>query len=783
MEERVVRLESYYTTEDAVALQCRTIAGGLVEVTVQPWSESVVRIRISRHGAGFEPGIELCQSPQRLLPFVDEGERHLRITCGKLALTIQKEPFGVQLTGPDGARLLCSQHNDLDVRELPKVYPLLLQHEDGVSRIVQAFEIADDEHFYGFGEKFTRLDKRGQSLDLWNWDAYGVGTERSYLNVPFWFSSNGYGVFVNTARRVTCHVGAPPVSLDSFVLEVDGDAVDQFVIWGPEPATILAHYTALTGRPPVPPKWSFGIWASRAPYLTQQEVQSVVAELRRRQIPVDVINLDGMAWLPFKHRCDFTWDTERWPDPKALVRFLDDHHVRMCLWEYPYVAVGTEMFREGDAKGYFLKTPSGATYILNWPIGFPPSAIVDFTNEQAVRWYQSKHQALVDAGARAFKTDFGEQVPEDAVASNGLSGRWLHNIYSVLYQKAVYDVVSKAPGGGVNWSRSGWAGCQRYPIHWGGDPQSTWAGMADSLRGGLSAGLSGIAFWSHDIGGFYGPQPDARLYIRWAQFGLLSSHARFHGRGLREPWAYGEEAERIFREFARIRYSLLPYLFSCAHVARDTGLPVMRALVLEFPDDPPSRIEETEYLLGPYLLVCPVLTPQDERWVYLPPGTWHDWWTGEVLRGSSWQRLNVPLDRIPLYVRQGAILPRVSPTEYVPQGRWRDLAIEVYPSGDGYFIVHDEGESIEVATRREGGHYTVSLSGLPYPVVVRVKAIGRPSTILLDERALPELSGRPERQGEVSEGSEGWWVDGGDVLVRMQAETRHRALRISVRRG
>lgn len=405
---------------------------------------------------------------------------------------------------------------------------------------------------------------------------------------------------------------------------------------------------------------------SRAFYQTAEEALDVAQKLRQRAIPCDVITLDGRAWHKMETRFDFSWDPGRYPDPAGFVRRVRDLNLHLCLWEYPYISVQNPLFMELAEKGYLLKAPDGQPYIhhwLPWPLDtfiahLQPSGIIDLTNPEAFAWYRDMHRELFEIGVSVMKSDYGEAVPEEVIAYNGDTGGRLHNIYALLYNRCVYEASQQFSGReGLVWGRAGWTGSQQFPVQWGGDPQCDWEGLGASIRGGLSWGMSGAPFYSHDIGGFAIGVPEVELYIRWAQAGILCSHTRFHGIGPREPWYYGEEAEAIVKKWLAWRYRLIPYLQGCALEASLTGLPVMRAMPLAFPHDRLAWSFEEQYMLGPALLVVPVLVPGGKVRFYLPAGVWYDIWSGERIEGPEMLERTVPLEHIPVFGRQGTVLP------------------------------------------------------------------------------------------------------------------------------
>ncbi|HET9339957.1 MAG TPA: alpha-xylosidase [Casimicrobiaceae bacterium] len=538
--------------------------------------------------------------------------------------------------------------------------------------------LASGEPVYGLGEKFGPLDKRGQLVHSQVEDALGVNTGLSYKNTPFaWSPGTGggaWGVFVNTPARVTHGVGHPDWSHRSYGIVVDDEALDLFLFAAATPAGIVDHYTQLTGRAPGVPRWSLGLWVSRAYYKTPEEAAEVAAKLRARKIPCDVLTLDGRAAWKVETRFNFRWDPDRFRDPRASLAAIKAHHLRVCVWEYPCVSVHDPLFAELAQRHYLLTTESGDPYVFGWdtnpatsPFGsvltpLPESGIVDFTNPAAYAWWRDQHKGLFDDGVDAIKSDFGEQVPRDAVAFNGDHGARLHNVYPQLYNQCVYDATArfqaKNAGPPIVWSRAGWAASQRHPIGWGGDPQSDWEGLAASIRGGLSHGMSGNPYHSSDIGGFYGAaQPDAELYVRWLQATVFCSHIRVHGIGEREPWAFGPEAEAIVRKWLAFRYRLIPYLERVVVQATRTGLPVMRAMPFAFPGNPLVQRFETQFLCGDALLVAPIVAAGGEVDIALPPGAWYDLNTRARHAGRQVLRYRASLDQFPVFGREGHALP------------------------------------------------------------------------------------------------------------------------------
>lgn len=587
---------------------------------------------------------------------LEEDDSGWVLDSGSLKIRLSRLPWALTVSDASGRTVFEQRDEDKQIAgaiTLPTGYSTDI---DGRVQFHEVFSLNPDEHIYGLGEHYGSFDRKGQRIVSWSRDPIGALTSTvAYINIPFLLSSRGYGLFVHHHSKITYELGNP--ALQTAAIRVADPYLDYFFIYGPSLKEIIGRYGELTGRPVVPPLWSFGVWWSRCMYRNRQQVEGIVERLRELDIPGDVIHLDPL-WLKGRanKRLDgihFEWDEEAFPDPEGFVKWLAERGYKLSLWEIPYVYTGTEMHREGVEKGYFAKRPDGEPAR---PTENPAETVLpDFTNPEAVAWWKDKHRPYLKMGVAAFKPDYGEAVPKDAVFSNGRTGEQVHNLYPLLYNKAVYEVMQEERGEAMLFSRSGYAGSQRYPINWTGDAPCSWGGMAATLRSGLSLSMSGISMWSHDIGGFWNPRrmepPDSTLYIRWAQFGLLSSHARFHGVRGREPWYYGEKAVEVVREFAKLRQRLLPYIYSRAQEAAETGMPVVRPLVLEYPDDPVAATVDYEYLLGPDLLVVPVMNAEGKATVYLPEGEWRDWWTDDRLRGPLHLRLDVAIERLPLYAR------------------------------------------------------------------------------------------------------------------------------------
>ncbi len=586
---------------------------------------------------------------------------------------------------------------------------------------VECFSLGPSEAVYGFGERFTALNKVGQTVDLVMVEGTGTTTRRAYKNVPFWVSTAGYGVFLNTTARATAWIGSLHAS--TIQVGIEEDVLDYYVVLGDIP-TVLSRYTALTGRTPQPPPaWSFGWWQSKISYRSADETVAIARRMRAEGIPLDVLHLDT-HWYRQDWRCDLEFAPDRFPDPAAYLAELRGLGVRVCLWQLPYVPEGSDYYDELLAVDGFVKTADGDVYDtgLCWTPGYEGVVgAIDFTNPRAVEVYQGRLRRLLELGVAAIKVDFGEQAPIDGVYADGTPGHLAHNLYPLLYNRAVAEVTEAVTGERIMWARSAWAGSQRYPLHWGGDSSTSWDNLAPQLAGGLSLGLSGFQFWAQDIGGFLGDvRADPELLVRWVQAGVLLSHARIHGTGVRELFELPDDVRDLCVDAIRLRYRLLPYLLATARDSVDRSLPVARALVVHHQDDPTTWPIGDQWYLGDALLAAPVLSPSGRRRAYLPAGGWVDWWTGERLSGGRWLDLDVPLDRTPLWQRAGTVVPLGPDRQHTGDGPTDPLVLRV-ADGPGTYELAVPLEDGTVTVRHRDGD--VSWEG-PAPGQVVVERNG-----------------------------------------------------------
>jgi alpha-D-xyloside xylohydrolase len=640
----------------------RTAAGfraateaGSIEVSV--FAPDILRLTLGKL-SGPDFGILVGKSEPPAGVEVAETDDGVGLTAGDLRLVVRRGPL--RLTLSRGEQVLLQSTTDGTFGERLRLPPFARAGESWLA----AFALESGEAVFGHGEKWGPLNHRGQLLRSRVEDALGVNGEASYKNTPFAWSPRGWGLFVHRTATVTHGVGHPAWSHRSYVLDVEDEALDLFLIAGNGPATILERYTWLTGRPPRLPRWSLGAWFSRAFYKDADEALGTARKLRARRIPADVILLDGQAWQDNQTRFRFEFDAARYPDPKA---FLDELHAlnfKVCVWEYPMVSRRGPLFADFEAKRWLLRDPAtGRAVVHDWgeasldPLSpLQPSGLIDFTDPEAYAYWRDGHARLFELGVDAIKTDFGEQVPRECVAQTTAGSDEVHNAYPLLYQRCVFEATERAHGKGFIFARAGWAGSQRYPTHWGGDPQADWEALAASLRGALSWGLSGGACYATDVGGFLGP-PDPELYVRWAQAAIFASHLRFHGTSPREPWAFGEEAEAVVRDWLDLRYRLIPYLERCLEESEQTGMPVMRAMPLAFSDEPEAWAFDTQFMFGPQLMIAPIVKPGGQLRLYLPHGQWRDFISGERFGGGRALVLSYPLGRFPVFARAEAEIP------------------------------------------------------------------------------------------------------------------------------
>ena len=583
------------------------------------------------------------------------------------SIEIQKYPFRIVIKDAKGKVLTQTRHlidNDsTQVKLLP--FSFIKRGSDNSRSINPVFLLSPGERIYGCGESFTSLNKVGQKVHLSVTDPQGPETDGMYKPVPFYFSNRGYGIFMHTSAPVTCDFGASYIGAQRLFLA--DEQMDFFIFFG-EPKDILNEYTNITGKSPMLPLWSFGTWMSRITYFSQEEGLEIARQLRKNKIPSDVIHFDT-GWFGVDWQCDYEFAKERFKDPVGMLQQLSKDGFHTCLWQLPYFTPKNRFFPEIIEK---------SLHVVNATGGMPvEDAILDFSNPETVNWYQSKIEGLMKQGVSTIKCDFGEAAPYNGFYHSGKGGLYEHNLYPLRYNKALWEVVERShPGEGIIWARSAWAGSQRYALHWGGDAATNNIGLLGDLRGGLSFGLSGFSFWSHDMGGFVTASPED-IYRRWLPFGFLSSHTRAHGAPPTEPWLISESFTDAFRDCAEMKYKLMPYVYAQAKDCSERGLPMVRALLVEFPHDKGAWLVEDEYMFGSQILVAPLMESGNIRDVYLPKGKWIDYQTGKVYEGGY---QTIEAGKIPaiILVRDGSLIPHAPLAQRTDQINWNKIELKAY---------------------------------------------------------------------------------------------------------
>lgn len=663
-----------FATSSAIYNRAMTLGGVTFEITYKSTAPDVIKVSVVHHKGTLKnaPKFELNED-QGYIPEIKTGEDFAEMTSGSTKVRIKKgfdwdvefSYKGKRLTG--GAWRATSYIEENQFRADNRInsmrddsfwsYPA----DEHNTYIREQLTLGIGECIYGFGEKFTTFVKNGQNVEMWNSDG-GTCSDQSYKCVPFYISSNGYGVFVNSSDKVSYEIASDTVSKVS--ITVPGEEIEYFVIGGENLHEVLSNYTTLTGKPALPPAKTFGLWLSTSFTTTYDEetITSFIDGMAERDIPLQMFHFDCF-WMKGYEWCNFDWDKTQFPDPPAMLKRLKERGLGICVWINPYIAQRSSLFDEGVKNGYFIKNTDGSVFQCDmWQ---PGMAIVDFTNPEACEWYASKIRALCDMGVTAIKTDFGERIPTKVKYFSGEDPVKMHNYYTYLYNKLVFNVLKDYYGENQAclFARSATAGGQQFPVHWGGDCSAEYSSMAETLRGGLSLCASGFGYFSHDIGGFEATaSPD--VYKRWCAFGLMSTHSRLHGStSYRVPWAYEddtpenpENACAVLRFFTKLKGRLMPYLFSQAVKTSSTGVPMMRAMVIDFAEDPACLFLDRQYMLGDNLLCTPVLSEDGVVQYYLPEGKWTDIITGETIEGGRYVKKKCSYLEMPVLAKPGSII-------------------------------------------------------------------------------------------------------------------------------
>ena len=676
---------------------------GMLTIRITSPMEDVLKISVSHFEGAADPGpftvIEECDPRVSII----ESEENIIFQTGSTKAVVDKRPdsWGIRFLDED--------------RELTstglKNMAYMKNRDNGKCYMVEQLALDVGEYVYGMGERFTPFVKNGQIVEMWNEDG-GTASEIAYKNIPFYLTNKGYGVLVSNPGDVSYEVASEKVERIQFSLE--GERLDYYVINGGTPKGTIKKYTDLTGKPSLPPAWSFGLWLTTS-FTTDYDEDTTsgfIDGMAKRDIPLQVFHFDCF-WMEAYEWCNFTWDSKTFPDPVGMLKRYHEKGLKICVWINPYIAQKSPLFQEGMENGYFIKKRNGSVWQTDmWQAGM---GVVDFTNPEAAAWYQQKLKTLLDMGVDCFKTDFGERIPvKDIVYHDGSDPVGMHNYYTYLYNKAVFELLVKERGEGeaVLFARSAAAGSQKFPVHWGGDCSASYPSMAETLRSGLSLACSGFGFWSHDIGGFESTAT-ADVYKRWCQFGLLSSHSRLHGSSsYRVPWLFDEEACDVLRKFVKLKCRLMPYLYRQAVAAHENGIPVMRPMFMEFPEDRACEVLDRQYMLGDSLLVAPVFKESGDVEYYLPDGKWVNLLSEKVMEGGSWKKETFDYFGLPVLVRENSIITVGSCDSRTD-----------YEYGDGV--------EFWLSVFEDGGIGETSVTDLSGRVVMNVKAVREADVIRL----------------------------------------------------
>ncbi len=705
---------SVYSATKFVRTKGDTLNATLLTAEISSPIPDVIRVKWVHHAGVNNSGPEFQVAQDTKHPVaIAQTDEYVSLTSGKLKAHIHKPAWGLEFFYGDRRLTGTANKGAGYIQDRGKPYWR------------EMLDCGVGEQIYGLGERFTPFIKNGQVVDTWNEDG-GTASEQAYKNIPFYLSSEGYGVFVNHPERVSFEVASEIVSKVGF--SVEGESLEYFIVGGETMKDVLDNYTKLTGRPALPPAWSFGLWLTTSFTTDYDEAtcNSFIDGMAERNIPLHVFHYDCF-WMKEYQWTDFEWDPAMFPDPEGMLRRLKDRGLRVCVWINSYIAQKSKLFKEGMEKGYLVKKANGDVW--QWDLWQAGMGLVDFTNPDAVKWYKGHLKRLLDMGVDCFKTDFGERIPTDVVWFDGSDPQKMHNYYTQLYNKAVFELLEEHRGTGeaMLFARSATAGGQMYPVHWGGDCSATYDSMAESLRGGLSLGMSGFGFWSHDISGFEQTAP-ADIYKRWVQFGLLSSHSRLHGStSYRVPWLFDEESVDVLRHYTELKSTLMPHLFSYAVEAKERGIPMMRSMVLEFPEDPTTHYLDRQYMLGDRLLVAPIFNERGTVKYYVPEGRWTNLLTGDTVIGGKWHDEKHSYMTLPLLVRPNSLIA-IGKDNQRPDYDFADnVTLHLYELEDGATAATSvyslDGSSVELSVTavRNGSAIDLNVEGAskPWTLVLR----------------------------------------------------------------
>lgn len=619
---------------------------GMLTVRLTSPAEDIIKVSIS-HFEGVQYQGPFAEVEQKN-PYVqiNEDKNEIVYQTGNTRAVIDKRPDSWGIRFYDGDREL----TNTGFRNMA----YMTNEDTGRHYMVEQLALDIDEYVYGLGERFTPFVKNGQAIEMWNEDG-GTSSEIAYKNIPFYITNKGYGILLDYEGDAAYEIASEKVERVQF--SVEGERLDYYVINGHTPKGTIQKYTELTGKPALPPAWSFGLWltTSFTTNYDEKTTSGFIDGMAEHDIPLHVFHFDCF-WMDAYEWCNFTWDPKTFPDPEGMLKRYHDKGLRICVWINPYIGQKSPLFAEGMEQGYLLRKTNGDVWQTDmWQAGM---GLVDFTNPDAVTWYQSKLKTLLDQGVDCFKTDFGERIPvKDVAYYDGSDPVKMHNYYTYLYNKAVFELLEQERGQGeaVLFARSATVGGQKFPAHWGGDCSANYPSMAETLRSGLSLACSGFGYWSHDISGFESTAP-ADVYKRWCQFGMMSSHSRLHGSSsYRVPWLFDQEACDVLRKFVKLKCALMPYLFRQAVKTHEEGVPMMRPMFVEFPEDRACETLDKQYMMGDSLMVAPIFKESGEVEYYLPSGKWYNLTTGQITEGGCWKKEKYDYFTMPLLVRPNTI--------------------------------------------------------------------------------------------------------------------------------
>ncbi|HEY5563248.1 MAG TPA: TIM-barrel domain-containing protein [Clostridiaceae bacterium] len=766
-------LKSVSSKNNNIILDIETSENRKIHGILSIYKDGMFRLRFSTEPIKDTPSILIVANNYESPPYIlEEGESIVKISTSELTIIFNKDPFDFKVTNSKGEVLLYEKRDDtmtfMDVgpdfhgeRNHARIsYPLGFVEADEGIRFTEAFAIEPDEAFYGFGEKFTPINKLRQVLHCYN-DWSIAATEGQNKSVPFFMSSKGYGLFFNSLSPQIFDIGVKSSSVYSYAIA--SNIMDMYFINGPSYKDIISEYTRLTGRPELPPKWSFGIWMSRCSYWDRSEVEDVADRMREEQFPCDVLRIDP-SWFEYPVddsivMFDQKWSEKRFPKHLDMIKNLKNKGFKLCLWYNSRFSKESGTYKEGNEKGYFAADPENS---MN-------CGYVDLTNKEAFLWLKDKVKELVSEGASTFFLDVGMDVPTNLQFKN-IDSKDIRNAYSFLYNQVVYEAIKEQTGeNGVVWGLSGYAGSQRFAATAGGDARSSFQDMASVLRGGLSAAMSGFSYWGCDIGGFGiypGPTPDPVLYIRYIEHGFFLPYSNVHGTGPREPWGYGDIIKDIYKKYAQLRYKLIPYIYTEAYLSSETGIPMMRPLLLEYQNDLNTRNIDLQYLFGDCFLVAPVFGGEKNVDVYLPEGIWYDYWTKTQYKGLGWIKYLAPLDILPLFVKEGSIIPMAPLAQNVDSIDSTELTLDIYMqkadfSGRYYDDKKDQLNNIHLIHKDKVVELYLEDTQLKYNIIIN--NIELPSRIYSTKSSLKQCLSLEEYE----DSKNAWVYDENKLLIKV----------------